>query len=106
MNDAAHQAASALSKEWGLQLPETVAEETIINLLADRLTAIIAEGPDAFYRLMYRLDISEKKLNAVLNHPDTPQKIARLVYDRQLQKIKSRMENKGRFEDGDGDMRW
>jgi hypothetical protein len=40
--------------------------------------------------MMYRLDIPEKKLNAILNEPDVAHQIARLIYDRQTQKVASR----------------
>ena len=86
--------AQALRGEWGLELPDTLSEEELLHLLSEKLANVIAQGPDAFYQLMYRLDISEKKLNAVLGDEDVPMKVARLVYDRQLQKVKSRQEHR------------
>ena len=86
--------AVALGRDWELSLPDTISEETILSLLAQRIVVLIERGADTFYQLMYRLDISEKKLNAVLGEDDVPAHIARLIYDRQLQKIKSRAEHK------------
>jgi hypothetical protein len=90
MNDSLRETATALQQEWGLQLPQTFSEEDILQQLADRLGALIEKGPEAFFQLMYRLDISEKKLTASLQDEDVAGKIARLIYDRQLQKIESR----------------
>lgn len=82
--------ADALQRDWELQLPESLSEEAILAHLANRIVSLIESGPEAFFQLMYRLDISEKKLNGVLEEDDVAHKIARLVYDRQLQKIRSR----------------
>ena len=95
-----------LRQDWDLQLPETISEEALLLLLAERIVTILERGAETFYQLMYRLDISEKKLNAILGDDNVPAKIARLIYDRQLQKIKSRHENRMRREDLDPDLKW
>jgi hypothetical protein len=97
---------SALEAEWHLERPEVLTEEAILQLLAQKLTEIIQKGPEAFFQLMYRLDISEKKLNAAIGDTETAQKIARLVYDRQLGKIISRRENKQDKTDWDPELEW
>ncbi len=60
--------ANALKGEWDLKLPETLSEEALLQLLADRIVTIMERGAETFYQLMYRLDVPEKKLNAVLLH--------------------------------------
>ncbi len=80
----------ALSKDWGLAMPDTISEEEIIRLLADRLAVYLDKGPEAFFQLMYRLDISERKLNAILHGQDPAPAIARLIYERQTEKARSR----------------
>jgi len=100
------EAATALQNDWGIVLPQTLTEENILKLLADKVVQIIDRGPETFYQLMYRIDISEKKLNSVLGEGDVPAKIARLIYDRQLQKIKSRQAFKGKAEESDPDLKW
>ncbi len=101
-----HETALALQGDWDLQLPDTLSEEAILRLLAARIVTILERGAETFFQLMYRLDISEKKLNAVLQDDDVPGKIARLVYDRQLQKVKSRHENKVKNHDDDPELQW
>src|ERR1035437_1764123 len=98
--------ALALKDDWDLQLPDTLSEEAILKLLADRIVTILERGPETFFQLMYRLDISEKKLNAVLQDDDVAAKIARLIYDRQLQKIQSRHENRKNNESSEPELKW
>lgn len=98
--------AQALQGDWGLQLPDILSEEAILKLLADKIVTILERGPETFFQLMYRLDISEKKLTAILGDEQVASKIARLVYDRQLQKIQSRLAHRKTNEQGDPDLNW
>ena len=100
------EAAHSLQNDWDIQLPENYSEESILKLLADRIVQVLERGPETFFQLMYRLDISEKKLNAVLQDEDVAFKIARLIYDRQLQKIRSREAFKGKAEKTDPELEW
>lgn len=95
-----------MQKDWNLQLADTLSEEEIINRLADKLVQYLEKGPDAFYQLMYRLDISEKKLKATFGDKDVAQKIARLIYERQLQKAESRQRHKTKIQDDDPELKW
>ena len=106
MDNILQEAAIALSQDWDLQLPDTLSEEVILKILADRIITILERGPETFFQLMYRLDISEKKLNAVMQDDDVAAKIARLIYDRQLQKIQSRLANRKKTESDDPELKW
>ena len=101
-----NETALALKQEWHLSLPELVSEENILNALTDQIGILQAQGPEAFFRLMYRLDISEKKLMSVIQTKDVAEKIARLIYDRQLQKIRSRLLYKRNDTVEDSDLKW
>jgi hypothetical protein len=98
--------AMALHGEWGIQMPDLISEETILKLLTLRMADIIAQGPGTFYQLMYRLDISEKKLREISAADDAPARIARLVYDRQLEKMRSRLQHRQSRSDADPDLTW
>ncbi len=100
------EAAIALQQEWGIGATGMVSEETILRLLEARVSAILAQGAEPFYRLMYRLDISERKINALHGEPDAPAKIARLIYERQLQKIQSRRAHRAKSDETDPDLAW
>ncbi len=98
--------AVAIQDEWGIEMPELISEETILKKLAEKVVALIEEGPDHFVQLMYRLDISEKKLHGVLGEEDFAEQIARLIFDRQIQKMKSREMFKAPPVDNDPDLKW
>ncbi len=104
--DTLQETAVALQQDWGLQLPDEISEATILQKLAERVVILIERGSESFFQLMYRLDISEKKLNAIIGQPDVAEKIARLIYDRQLQKIRSRALHKQNTKDVDPDLQW
>ena len=101
-----YETAQALQQQWEIQIPELVSEETILKQLAKRVIYYLEKGPDAFFQLMYRLDISEKKLNSVVNESDVAEKIARLIYDRQLQKIQSRLTTRKEAINDDPELTW
>ncbi|HXS37180.1 MAG TPA: hypothetical protein VN721_10800 [Flavipsychrobacter sp.] len=100
------EAAQTLQNDWSIQLPDIISEEAILKQLANRVIELLEKGPEEFFQLMYRLDISEKKLNAVMNEEDVAYRIARLIYDRQLQKIQSRKANKEQASSTDPDLEW
>lgn len=104
--DQKQEVATELAKDWALMIPENVTEEAILQLLADQVVTLIERSPEEFFQLMYRLDVSEKKLNSVLQEADVAQQIARLIYNRQLQKIESRAKYRNQSDDADPDMRW
>jgi len=102
------QVLQGLQKEWDITLPETVSEAEILAQLEQRVTEILQRGPDDFFQLMYRLDIAEKKLNDAMYASETPAAaIARLIYNRQLQKIQVRAAFKQSQPAGDDeDLKW
>jgi len=105
-NEILHNTALALQQEMDLVLPETMSEEALLQLLADKLASVIARGPEPFFTLMYRLDIPEKKLTAVLAGGHAAMSIARLVYERQIQKVQSRLSHKANKVNDDPDLEW
>ena len=100
------EAAVALQQEWGLQLPPVVSEQAILEQLTARVIYFLERGPEAFFQLMYRLDISERKLNDVIDKDDVAAQIARLIYDRQIQKIQSRHIYKSTNTEEDPELQW
>ncbi|RYE23922.1 MAG: hypothetical protein EOP51_09065 [Sphingobacteriales bacterium] len=94
-----------LSKQLDLQLPETISEEELLRVLADRLSIIISRSPDDFFQLMYRLDIPEIAIQQALAGSSIASELALLVYRRQLQKIQSRAKF-GRDQSDDPDLQW
>jgi hypothetical protein len=83
------QEAESLLPEPG-QVP---AAEQLENLLADKLNTLIRDDFNGLVGLLYRIDINEARLRQLLQSnqgTDAGKIIARLIIDRQLQKIESR----------------
>jgi len=101
-----NEAAIAFQKEWGIALPEIISEGTILQALEQAVVSQLQKRPESFFQLMYRLDISEQKVNAAMQTDNAPARIARLIYDRQLQKIQSRQQYKTDNEEDDEELKW
>ncbi|MBS1774469.1 MAG: hypothetical protein JST82_16550 [Bacteroidetes bacterium] len=106
MPDQKQDIINALQKEWGLTLSGSFTEKEIIDALALKLAMIIEKGPDAFFQMMYRLDIPEKKLTQAMYDKNAVYEIAALVYNRQLQKQRSREYYKRRPPTGEEGLDW
>ena len=102
----ANNALQDLQNEWGIEAPQLVSEASILAQLAKRVVYLLDNEPDHFIRLMYRLDISEKKLAAITGQPDAAEQVARLIYDRQLQKIASRAHFRNSNKPDDDSLSW
>jgi hypothetical protein len=100
------EAAAAFQQDWDIQLSELTSEEAILKELERVAVIQLEKGPEAFFQLMYRLDIPEKKLNMVLHDADVAAKLAQLIYDRQLQKIQSRLYYRDNSKDEDNELKW
>lgn len=83
-------AKQALAADWDINLADVFTEEAIIEKLSLQIGVIAEKGPDVFFQLMYRLDIPEKLLVNAMTNKETAREIAKLIYNRQLQKIRSR----------------
>ncbi|MDX1408427.1 MAG: hypothetical protein R3330_09850 [Saprospiraceae bacterium] len=78
-------------------------EEQLIRLLAERIREMLDTEPELLFSTLYRLDVYESKINQVLrSHVEEPATgLARLVLERQKQKLKTRQEYKGRHDQND-----
>ncbi len=74
---------------------ELVTEEELFNMLANRVAWLIEHRMEYLLSLMYRMDVSEDKVNFALS-PQSPEPanvaIARLVLDRQKERIRTKRE--------------
>ncbi|HEX9514312.1 MAG TPA: hypothetical protein VF939_27655 [Puia sp.] len=111
---------SALIKElnqaYGLALAEQLTAEQLEKLLAEQFNTMIREDFSSLVQFLYRMDISETRLRHLLKAPPTSSKgeseeagmiIARLVIERQYQKIQTRRQfKKEEPTSGSGEERW
>lgn len=85
--------ARELGDTMELRLPDTVSYERLEELLAERLEILISHHFQQFVFLLYRIDVPENQIRDILEKDagaGAYRKIAGLLIERQLQKIKSR----------------
>lgn len=82
---------TTISQSFDLDINDLISREKIIIALTWRVDQLIAANPDQLFSMLYRLDISERKIKeAMATDHDVTKKIAVLIYERQLEKIVSR----------------
>jgi hypothetical protein len=87
-----------LNRSWELDLAEVLPADELEIVLAAKLNALIQSDFSALVRLLYRIDISESGLRKLLTEnerEDAGKIIAKLIMERQWQKIVSRRQYKG-----------
>ncbi|RPD40384.1 hypothetical protein [Chitinophaga barathri] len=82
-----------LRENAGLRLPSVISMEDLEQMLAERLEILVERDFQQFVLLLYQVDVSENKVKEILstqNYPDVYRNVARLIIERQAEKIKSR----------------
>lgn len=82
-----------LNAVYGLELSEVATMDQLETLLAAKINTLINEDFSRLIQLLYRIDVSETKLKKLLrenNGSDADRLIARLILERQWQKIETR----------------
>lgn len=98
---------TSFKEKFELEAPEHVTEEEILSALEARLSVLLQRNPEEFFLTLYMIDIPEQTLHEVLKSSDPVAALARLVYDRQLQKVKSRLYYKAASNNEiDDDLKW
>ena len=98
-----------LNTELSLALPWKIKMEEIRNELSTHIHSLINENFQKLVTILYRVDVSEDKLKALLKDQpgqDAGDLIADLIIERQLQKIKSRKEFRQGEKDIDEGDKW
>lgn len=76
---------------------ETLSEEELLDLLADRIAWLIEYRMEFLLSLMYRMDVKEARVEQALS-PGNPEPanrtLARLVLDRQKERIRTKQQYK------------
>lgn len=100
--------AATLKEKLDIDIPEGYSEGEIKLMLEKRLGQLLERNPEEFFQLLYRIDIPERGLQNVLQQQDALVKLAEMVYDRQLQKVKTRLFYKGnqQAQPGDDELKW
>lgn len=88
---------SLFSSTLSIDYIEGVSDERMLQIIEQRVTELMSQSPDLLFSYLYRLDISEKKIKQGLYESDgmSPNlAIARLILERQKQRIASKKKYK------------
>ena len=89
--------ALSLNKELDIQDGQYLTEDEILIILINRVNELLENDKDLLMSYLYRLDISQKKIASVLrvtNVIPPEQSLARLILDRQIERIKTKRKYK------------
>ena len=109
MNDPNQDIIPLLNKELSLEFSDKLAIDELEQQLTDHINHLINTDFEKLIYYLYRIDVNETKMKQVLQQQEgenAAQLIAQLIIDRQLQKIKSRAENKTSTTNDEGAERW
>ena|GEM_PF-3976579 len=97
-----------LAEEFGGANERTYDGAQLMNLLKQRISQMLQGNGEAFFSMMYRLDIPEPALMEAIADKDRGiDRIAGLVYERQFRKWHSRKHNGGNtVNEEDADLEW
>ena len=98
----------AVAEELGLQLNKDDPGPDK-QVLIDRINYLVIHDFNKLVQLLYRMDVSEEKLNALLKQyagRDAGEIIAALMIERELQRIRSRQQFKMKDDETDEAERW
>lgn len=87
-------------------IPENVTEQELINFLEQFVQNLLDTDMKQLFYVLYRLDINEQKVHQALDPSaiELPHKtLAQLIFNREKQKAKTRIEyNERNADEGDG----
>jgi hypothetical protein len=109
MSDPKQDIIPLLNKELSLELSEKLAMDELELQLTNHINHLINTDFEKLVYYLYRIDVNESKMKHLLQQQggeNAAQLIARLIIDRQLQKIKSRAEHRSTKIDDEGAERW
>jgi len=82
-----------LNTELNTELPQIISEENLLQKLSEFINHLIQTNFQKLVLILYRVDVSENKLKQLLQTEtgeDAATIIARLIIEREIQKINSR----------------
>lgn len=84
---------NGINKDFNLQLEENTEAASLLIMLSQIINEMILNDFERLVNLLYRIDVNEKKLKAILSQQTNTEAgkiIAALIIERQSEKIKSR----------------
>jgi hypothetical protein len=84
---------SEIALKWGLLQNEDIEVESFLQALSHKIEILWNEDPEKLLNTLYRLDVSESKLDIAMKRPKSgsmSRDVAELILERELQKFKTR----------------
>ncbi|MCH2045069.1 MAG: hypothetical protein MK212_13205 [Saprospiraceae bacterium] len=94
-----------INKDLELNLLSDINDMDLLDYIADWIYALVDNNPEQLFSLLYRLDVDEQKVHAAMRldaKEPTNIAIAKLIIERQKQKIQSRILYSDENDKGDG----
>lgn len=83
-----------LTEDIELEAPETVDDKALlIGAIKERVAYMLAREPGLLFSYMYRLDVEESQVGAIVSgvhRGDPEEELAKLIYQRQLRRVESK----------------
>lgn len=98
-----------INKDFSLELNRNLSEDELASLLAAHINDMILHDLPKLIQLLYRVDISEKKIKQTLadnKNYEAGMIIARIIIERQKEKAKTRASFKQDFSGNSDVERW
>jgi hypothetical protein len=96
-NEIIRETANLIEGPFELTAQTAYSEDDLVAALANRLAEMLEKQPEQLMSLLYRLDVLERKIIPVMR-PDAPEPanigLARLVVERQKQRIETKKNTK------------
>lgn len=70
-----------------------ISEQDLLAALARKVEYMLHYNNGVFFQLLYKMDVLEPKLRVAMQQVDVPMSIAKLILERQLEKLASRKAN-------------
>ncbi|MDI9320992.1 MAG: hypothetical protein QM530_11070 [Phycisphaerales bacterium] len=106
LNDTEQKAlVKALPEDLRLSEESYISEEDFLNALMPKVAYMLQYNSAVFFQLLYKLDVLEPKLKIAMQQEDVPMAIAKLILERQIEKIVSRRLFPAQ-KSGDEELKW
>ncbi len=104
----AQQTTALIARDFGLEIgEEPLTEQQLFDLVADQVAYMLEHRMESLFSLMYRLDVAEQKIREALA-PDALEAantlLARLIIERQKQRIRTKQQYRQEKLDDLGDL--
>jgi hypothetical protein len=108
-NEIIQKTAHLIESSFDLTRKTISSEEDLVAVLAERIADMLEKQPEQLMSLLYRLDVLESKIVPVMR-PDAPEPanvgLARLVVERQKQRIETKKNTRIDPLEGMDDWKW